>query len=556
MMKTSGNEVIWSPVGGKPGTIVAHAVDMTFLVNKIEFSKNVIHCFEHLPTQWFPLASECIDFGNSVFQNHLMPLLMPQDKVRCKVSRVAYFPANLEVMKPLTEYLSAKKLELAQGLVNYYQKLIGEFEELRRYCPRYIDPKLPIGGTAHRAPELEPERSPIDQAIKARVEAIMILEQVLLVAKDRCTKFVTEFKEKYKAGWKGDEQREALLSYVLFWEDYLSASIELQMHLQPLADAIDQATATLLPELSKKLPPFSIWGSLVIAFKAYGYMPLRTFMDLGCLELVKTLCTDFIEYKARPLPKSLPSGEADVAVLLKQGTESWDDGGAALLEKVNLNFMAASRIFHARLDLGLNEMTVHYIHSKELISQPTTQFALPLTKSLNGVCDLVAKKYGKIELLEPLLMDLLRLLENLLPPCLWDAIEETLQTAILRCLKNNIYELAKQFVALPLEQKKALADGSTAFKVEQLSGLVGKMQTATGGPLLTEESLPLFLLHLAKSEPSLFARTIEHSEALEAAKRHTRRVEDMEIEIKNQYLGIVPSAEVERNLILSMLTNE
>lgn len=519
-------------------------VNETYVVGKEEVYKPVMRCLERPAKIYHQLAHECIVQAPTLFQNYLMPLRVPKGKVVCKDSRVGVQPANEELMKPLTETLKAQKAALTQGLIQFFKQALEDFKEMR-LCPvRFVDPNVPLFGTTHEAPEMQQAKvSAIGNALQANVVAIQILDQLVLIATKWAKSILCNVEGKVRAAQTDEMKHTALLEYVSAWEDYFASALELQTHLQPLADAVNDATAVLLPDIHKKHELFSIWATLTIVFKAYCYLPLRCHMDSCLLARVTKLGDDYLSYLMRP---EVP-----------EGGSLENDGGAVKLAAVESDFAAISRIFQARLDLGLNEIQVHYIYSKTLSTDPTDDIMRPLEANLQKACESAAAKYGNSDKLVTLFTDLNDMLQNIFPPCLWDRIEATIEKSILVTLRNLILPAVKKFSPLPIDKKRAeVAEIVEQPGAEKIIAQVKEIRNPQGSRYLTGEASTLFPRYLFKLDPALHASLVGHIDRHDDAKKGTRRVEDTEIEIKNRFLGIVQNKETELFLALSTPTKE
>lgn len=364
------------------------------------------------------------------------------------------------------------------------------------------------------------------------------------MACEYCTTFTKELEKDFDACKEivGDQQvnKDLLLRYVNFWNKFFLSSLEINNHLSVLSDTMNAATDILIPKLEKKVPKFSLWRILVGVFRASTYLPLHAALHMHYLNFVKNYALKDLMGKSQP-PKTAVPAVFDLQAFLRGEDESdsnyEEDEG---LNGSGENLHAARVVFQSLLDMSLNEITVHYLNSKELMLKVCQDFTNPLVEELNQIADSGMQLFGKTSKFIEVFSDELVLLQKIFPPCMWDDIEMAGRKITLQIVKEKFLNLAQDFAKLTKQEQKEKASGSQPNPDDKLViPIVQSLRNELGKPCLNGDDLKLFIPYLRKEKEEVYRECVQQKTAYNSAQSKEKRVEDIEIAVKNKCLDLL-----------------
>lgn len=450
------------------------------------------------------------------------------------MKKVAIIPNNAECLAQVRKYLEDNKEIFTKELMNLN---LENFKEIR------FAPLQSIFKTAQGTTKLSSsEAQPVTEKKEAKDPFIVnILKELMLIASEfcsECTKEIIQSLEENKAELEKEEPyKDALSNYVKVWDSFFLSALEIDMHLSLINDIMNSATEILIQKIEKKVPKFSVWRVLVGAFRTFAYMPLSTQLQNRHLGLVQHIIS--AKLKTQKFEEQKQTTAFDPVAFLA-GKQEFTQKYESEEEEVSESFDIARFAFQAMLDMSINEVTVHYMNSKELLLKICKDFTNQLISLENEIFNSERKQHGETKKFAVSVCNVLDLLKIIFPPCMWDDIELAGRKTILSVAQEKLVILAQEFSQFSKEEQ-AKRSGQVQPQQEDklIIPLIQSLKKENGKPWLTGESLELFIKYLFKEHNDVYKECAEQRAAFCKAQSKEIRVEDLEIQIKNKCLDIL-----------------
>lgn len=512
----------------------------SYLVGETPFIPAIQTCLDNPPHLIYQIAHETISTGGTNFQSYLVGELLPKSKVKYTMKRVSIIPANSNAMKEIKNTLEANKEMNTAQLIESYKSHINEFKVIRFALIQNIFKK-----DANRSTSLSSETSGSDKQtqVPSLIEpnAVTTIKELVCYASEYCIAFTKEIEKDFEEK-AVDQQvnKDLLLRYVTFWNKFFLSALEINNHLSALNDVMNKATEATISKLEKKVPNFSLWRILVGVFRTYTYLPLHACLHKHYLTYVKNYVLKHLKSKVE-LPKPAITATFDIAAFMKAEEEmEMNNDEEQNFSKTSDDLQTSRVVFQSLLDMSLNEITVHYLNSKELLLKVCQDFTNPLIEELNEIAEAAIKFFGKTSKFIEIFSGELVLLQKIFPPCMWDDIEMAGRKITLGIIKEKLSCLAQEFAKLSKQEKKEKASGCQPHTDDRL--LIPIMQTLKnelGKPCLVGEEVKLFVPYVHQEHATLYKECVEQRTAYSMAQSKEKRVEDIEIAIRNKCLDLL-----------------
>lgn len=496
---------------GKTSVASIQSANRTLEVGKTLLYPAINHCFDSRPNVNHPLVHESMPQGESYFQNYLIGELFPRDDQWRSPRSIEIEPVSEETMKAIKAFYDLNKAEQLNEILDIYKDRIEEFKEIRFSTILYVFSDAELDGTKLTSEDKpKKERKPGPDSFSTK-----LIKELILITHERCEEFTKNINKDLEDDKPITLCQSALKKYKEYWENYFLSSVEISAHLNSLNEVVNEATEKLLPGISKKIPKFSVWRLLVGSFKSFVYMPLRKNMKESLMRLIKSMSYHRVECQ-------MPDAKSD------------------LFETTAEEFNTCQDTFQAMMDMGINEVNVHYMKSRFLQSKVCSDILGPLEKTVVEICEELEKKCEKGEKTIKTLQEELALLKNIFIPCIWDKIETSIIRVIVRNIKSQFIALATQYLMMTKEERaekagkyqKHTGDNYLTTAIEPLKGQDGKA-------LFKKDDILPFIEYLRKNHTALLKKYVDLKDAEKKINNKEKRVTDMEIEIKNESLGIL-----------------
>lgn len=239
--------------------------------------------------------------------------------------------------------------------------------------------------------------------------------------------------------------------------------------------------------------------------------------------------------KAKENPNPAITKDFDVMAFLI-GEEDLDIDEEACLDKSK---KAARTIFHSFLDMYLSEITVPFVNSKGLNLKLCQDLIKPLSSVLSEIADSGIHLLGKSRKFNESVSSQIVLLQEIFPPCMWDDIEMAERKIIIGLIREKFAILAQSFKTLPKEQQKEnIKETRPSVDDKLIIPVIQSLKNENGKPILSVEEIKLFIAFIYSKHNELYNECAQQRNAYCIAQNREKRVEDIEIEIRNGVLDL------------------
>eukprot|EP01022_Parablepharisma_sp_SALTPOND_P031169 TRINITY_DN787_c0_g1_i1.p3 TRINITY_DN787_c0_g1~~TRINITY_DN787_c0_g1_i1.p3 ORF type:complete len:562 (+),score=95.10 TRINITY_DN787_c0_g1_i1:181-1866(+) len=425
-------------------------------------NKPIQECFSNPGTVVFPLAHESMGWAYSDFQDYLLGEVFQEKDTKYKTRKVDVFPENTSVMAPIKLDLEKLKLAEVASIANYYKEKPEEFKAVRFALVKCVLPgegsieNMSTGAGSSMAEE-------IMEALNAdKFKFLNSLKELVLIAYERCVNFTNQFRKSHDT----KDATELIHKYADFWRNYIRTALELEKHLSPLAEAMNEITGIVLN--SKEFPKFRIYRLLVEVFIRHCYKPLKDLLFNQFVKYLETVNTMRFHYQAIQLIKEVTTEKLDTFL-----------GGISLYQmtsgNITKNTYQLSQCIKGILDMYVNEINVHYIRTRRFIKDTSNSAGLEdLVQNIAGVFKIITEKISektemlckeglisiekKKEVKEELINDIVNQYQQLFPPSLLKEVEDKRKEIVLAPIKEEIKEKLEEYRELEPELKEAFLD--------------------------------------------------------------------------------------------------
>lgn len=500
-------------------------------------------CLQNPPHLIYQISHDSIAIGGSSFQSYLLGELLPKTKLKYTMKRVTIVPVNSEIIMSIKNFFEANSKVLQEELYLIYKDRLNDFKLLRFALIENV-----FKSSAQKTTSLSVEEqqktaaeAPTSSTFKEPL-IITALKELLYVAAEHCISFTKELNKELETLdniKEGDKQMEkdVLFRFVTLWNKYFLSALEINNHIGILNEFINNVTEKLIVKIEKKIPKFSLWRALVGVFRTFSYLPLHSSLHKNYLKYVKCIVLNNLKNKAEsPKPvKSLTN--FNIEAFMKGDQEDDEETQRTALEE---NLHAARVIFQSLLDMNLNEITVHYVNSKELVLKLCQDFTNPLAAEINEIAEEAIALYGKTSKFIEVIISELSLLNKIFPPCMWDDIEIAARKVTLSVVKEKLAIIAGEFSKMGKQLQKEKSAGCQSHSDDKfVAPIVQTLKNELGKPYLTGEELKMFVPYIHKEHITEYKECVEQRTAYITAQNKEKRVEDIEIELKNKCLDLI-----------------
>jgi hypothetical protein len=427
---------------------------------------------------------------------------------------------------------------------------------LRFSTIKYALPERKIGTELGDAPVIEKGEDP---------EIIEFLKQLIFIFHDDCNKFTEElaieFQEESKQGVDRDKSaedaRKALDKYVKKWENYFMTSLEVDNYLSPINTMMNEATRKLLPTIKKSFPDFNIWRVLAACFIELVYGSLRSKLSEGFLNFLRKTCETIVDnhFKEKIEFPELKA-KVDITKYVQSDLSALTLGGAPLeIFNEDERICQLQRAFLSFIDMGINEVSSHFIKYRKFQNQACIEISPFLTKAVEGIMEHTKKmskekKKNSQETIQ-MIYTLASIFRRIFPACLWTEIDGKVCESINWIAKEQIDLFAGEFKKLGDAERKSYKS-VTGYK--KLPRLVSALKP----PLKMEgDDRNRFLAYMVskhEKESKQFEANLNCQDNAKDAEY--KRAVDTEIELKTESLGIMMKDEEDGSYNISGISYE
>ncbi len=492
---------------------------------------------------YYPVTPEWVPTGNSYLQDHLVGEALVKLNHKHNTRRLGLRFMNEALTNKITQDLVARKAQDLENLIKAYRDHTEELIWLRFATIKLFCPDLPLVGTTDSAKSAA-ELASRGKRLAAEPRLVNLIEGLVMIAIEECEPIANELGLQLRNP-TSPEGKAASKRYAEFWSEYFCAALELDSSLADLNEAINKATAELLPKTDPKLPRFSVWRLFVGIFRAKVFLPLRTNLKSALIDQAKNLALHSLEIMKRPVAPvstSTSAKPADLLAYMKTPLPKVPSGPVSLKpgNEIAKERREISSLWQSLFDFDLSEATVVLLDTTTLKSSMAQDVAFLLSQMTQEVCDT-----SEVELIDPAkrlawLEEHRRLLKQVFPRCMWNDFDYVCGNCVLKIYESSVRSCAEKYCALKRDNPTGLTAliAPTAQVSQKLKLQLPKIKSREGKAIIGSDNHANFLRYLASTEAELARQYENQLITLEAAKHRGRSVEDDEIEIKNARLDL------------------
>ena len=507
-------------------------IDLTMPELKLAMQASI----QEPPSPWLPIVPEWVLLGNSHFQNLLAAILLSQYKPTSNVSRLAIRPRHEDLTKDITrDWETTLRKELPH--------ILEEFKAHRKdfvglyYAPiKSIFPHLDLGETSLGQPASS--SAPSAPSTTDGLPLVKYIKEVASIAHVECSAFARRIAAGL-ADPKKSEYYQTLKEYHKYWSKYVLGALEIDLALFPLNASMKELASSLLAHKRKKVPEFSVWRLMVGMFRAVVYLPNRTALLGGLMAQLKNLGMYLLWRTTHPtVPKAAPK---DTLKWLRSESdhEPREEDRVPPMENFREERNEAYYLYQSLLDMDLNESSVHFLFSKDLPSNLCRDIASLLSELIKKLVGEFPNKENQFDIFQAWLNEVNTLLKEIFPPRLWDEINQSCSKYACEVREAKIRTYVDEFSKLPKDRQEKYATGvAVSTEYHHITKVLPKYKDAQGKTIIRAESYKRFFGFLSQHDSTLSKTYTMLCTNYDKAREHRKRIEDDDIEFKNNSFGI------------------
>ncbi len=529
----------------KPEVVPApYKPDVSWSINGINMNSAIKQCFAKPGTIMFPPAHEAMGWAYSHFQDYLLGEKLKGLDKKFEVQKVEVYPENAELMKPVTETLAKAKdgngmeTNTQVAKMKKYFTSLENFKNVRFGLVQGVLPDTVDSASTGSSMSSSTKQIVLDDIEKSGVQFLRDLRQLVLVAFEHCRTFCAQFESEFKSKKDKEEsmRNQPLFAYANFWKNYMQTALELEVHLAPIVEAMNEVTDGYYIKASKHYPRFHIYRILVEVFIQHCYAPLKGMLLQLLRKYLEDVSVRRVYYQTMTRVKEI--AKYTPMELLDFFASQVTKDQMTYTQMIDDTFQLCQCI-RGFLDMHVNEVNVHYIHIRSFLSKVSNtaevyDFIKCVDEVFGSVLEKITKKPEMAAIKNELVADLLNEYHQLLPPSFLENIEDARRGTILKETKEEVKEHLESYLDLGPGPKNSLIEEADESEPSLYLQDMIKELVDQNGDSLGEEDKKGFMQYLRQNAAESVINKCMELEEGKANEEYT----DYVINERNEKLGI------------------